>query len=37
MTAFPVKVSGKGAKLSTVQPVCNDHLYDKIYYQWFIQ
>ena len=23
--------------LSTVEPVCNDHLYDKIYYLWFIQ
>ena len=22
---------------STVKPVCNDHLYDKIYYLWFIQ
>ena len=21
----------------TVKPVCNDHLYDKIYYLWFIQ
>ena len=21
----------------TVKPVCNDHLYDKINYQWFIQ
>ena len=20
----------------TVKPVCNDHLYDKIYYMWFI-
>ena len=23
--------------LYTVKPVCNDHLYDKIYYLWFIQ
>ena len=22
---------------TTVKPVCNDHLYDKIYYPWFIQ
>ena len=22
---------------STVKPVCNDHLYNKIDYQWFIQ
>ena len=22
---------------STVKPVSNDHLYDKIYYLWFIQ
>ena len=22
---------------STVKPVCNDHLYNKIYYLWFIQ
>ena len=21
---------------TTVKPVCNDHLYDKIYYLWFI-
>ena len=21
---------------NTVKPVCNDHLYDKIYYLWFI-
>ena len=23
--------------LNTVKPVCNDHLYNKIYYLWFIQ
>ena len=23
--------------LYTVKPVCNDHLYNKIYYLWFIQ
>ena len=23
--------------LNTVKPVCNDHLYDNIYYLWFIQ
>ena len=23
--------------LHTVKPVCNDHLYNKIYYLWFIQ
>ena len=23
--------------VTTVKPVCNDHLYDKIYYLWFIQ
>ena len=23
--------------LDTVKPVCNDHLYNKIYYLWFIQ
>ena len=22
---------------TTVKPVCNDHLYDKIYHLWFIQ
>ena len=22
---------------NTVNPVCNDHLYNKIYYLWFIQ
>ena len=22
---------------NTVKPVCNDHLFDKIYYLWFIQ
>ena len=22
---------------ATVKPVCNDHLYNKIYYLWFIQ
>ena len=21
----------------TLKPVCNDHLYDKVYYPWFIQ
>ena len=21
----------------TVKPICNDHLYNKIYYLWFIQ
>ena len=29
-------ISGQGL-FSTVKPVCNDHLYDKIYYLWFIQ
>ena len=24
-------------ELCTVKPVCNDHLYNKIYYLWFIQ
>ena len=24
-------------KYTIVEPVCNDHLYDKIYYLWFIQ
>ena len=23
--------------LNTVKPVCNDHLYDKLDYLWFIQ
>ena len=23
--------------LDTVKPVCNDHLYNKAYYLWFIQ
>ena len=23
--------------LDTVKPVCNDHLYEKIYHLWFIQ
>ena len=23
--------------MNTVKPVCNDHLYNKIYYLWFIQ
>ena len=26
-----------GQKLHTVKPVYNDHLYNKIYYPWFIQ
>ena len=26
-----------GEMESTVKPVYNDHLYDKIYYLWFIQ
>ena len=26
-----------GQKAYTVKPVCNDHLYNKIYYLWFIQ
>ena len=25
------------AFLYTVKPVCNDHLYNKMYYLWFIQ
>ena len=25
------------ASKATVKPVCNDHLYNKIYYLWFIQ
>ena len=25
------------ANMNTVKPVCNDHLYNKIYYLWFIQ
>ena len=25
------------AQSHTVKPVCNDHLYYKIYYLWFIQ
>ena len=24
-------------KCDTVKPVCNDHLYNKMYYPWFIQ
>ena len=24
-------------KWSTVKPLCNDHLYNNIYYLWFIQ
>ena len=24
-------------KICTVKPVCNDHLYNKIYYLWLIQ
>ena len=24
-------------ELTTVKPVCNDHLYNEIYYLWFIQ
>ena len=27
----------KGSSFITVKPVCNDHLYDKIHYLWFIQ
>ena len=23
--------------VNTVKPVCDDHMYDKIYYLWFIQ
>ena len=26
-----------GGMYNTVKPVCNDHLYNKIYYLWFIQ
>ena len=25
------------SQTDTVKPVCNDHLYNKIYYLWFIQ
>ena len=28
---------GNWAFIATVKPVCNDHLYNKIYYLWFIQ
>ena len=24
-------------QFTTVKPVCNDHLYNEIYYLWFIQ
>ena len=27
----------KPSSYSTVKPVCNDHLYNKIYFLWFIQ
>ena len=27
----------KTAKSFTVKPICNDHLYNKGYYVWFIQ
>ena len=31
-------VSAHGVSFTdTMKPVCNDHLYDKIYYLWFIQ
>ena len=26
-----------GIRIDTVKPVCNDHLFNKIYYLWFIQ
>ena len=28
---------GVDSEPNTVKPVYNDHLYDKIYYMWFIQ
>ena len=31
------KVGAGKMVYNTVKPVCNDHLYDKIYYLWFIQ
>ena len=34
---LPNMKSGFGGMKTTVKPVCNDHLYDKIYYLWFIQ
>ena len=30
-------LGGDELRCSTVKPVCNDHLYNKIYYLWFIQ
>ena len=39
ISLFPCFQSGKPLLLNkgTVKPVCNDHLYDKINYLWFIQ
>ena len=36
-SAGPVQFSEPKQHPVTVKPVCNDHLYDKIYYLWFIQ
>ena len=30
-------VCSASVKDSTVKPVCNDHLYNEIYYMWLIQ
>ena len=35
--ASTVATCGKLFLTTTVKPVCNDHLYNKIYYLWFIQ
>ena len=31
------KIIGRHGTDYTMKPVCNDYLYDKIYYLWFIQ
>ena len=30
-------IASKAISFNTVKPVCNDHLYNKIYFLWFIQ
>ena len=35
--AFQIDIDGLAQDCGTVKPVYNDHLYNKIYYLWFIQ
>ena len=34
---YKIQVKISQVKIDAVKPVCNDHLYHKIYYMWFIQ